>query len=176
MNCPACDGPLEERTMSDVKLDVCANGCGGVWFDQFEFRKFDEPHEEVGAALLELEGARTRPTGADDRLACPRCDERGVLRRRFFSTKRQVEVDECPACAGVWLDVGELRDLRSLFESEKARKEAAAAYFDDVFGPQLAAMRAESEQGRDRAARFAHALRFITPSYYIPGDQEWGAY
>ncbi|HSM08496.1 MAG TPA: zf-TFIIB domain-containing protein [Gemmatimonadota bacterium] len=89
MNCPACDSPLEERTISDVRLDVGASGCGGVWFDQFEFRKFDEPHEEVGASLLELEGA---------------------------------------------------------------------------------------QQGRDRAARFAHALRFITPSYYIPGDQEWGAY
>jgi hypothetical protein len=37
-------------------------------------------------------------------------------------------------------------------------------------------MRAESERGRNRAARFAHALRFITPSYYIPGDQDWGAY
>jgi len=176
MNCPACTRPLATRTFDGIELDACASGCGGVWFDQFEFRKFDEPHEAAGTELLELEGAHTRPTGADDRFECPRCDDAVVLRRRFFSTKRQVEVDECPACAGVWLDVGELRDLRSLFDSEEARKEAASAYFDDVFGPQLAAMRAESEQGRDRAARFAHALRFITPSYYIPGDQEWGAY
>jgi len=175
MPCPACDNPLDERTFADIRLDVCANGCGGAWFDQFEFRKFDEPHEEAAAELLDLDGARTRPTGADDCFECPRCDEDVVLHRRFFSTKRQVEVDECPACAGVWLDVGELRDVRSMFGSEEARKEAAAAYFGEVFGPQLAAMRAESEAGRDRAARFAHALRFITPSYYIPGDQEWGA-
>lgn len=176
MNCPACDLPLEEKTIEDVRVDVCADGCGGVWFDQFEFRKFDEPHEAAGAALLELEGAHTRPTGVDDRFECPRCDEDVVLMRRFFSTKRQVEVDECPSCAGIWLDVGELRDLRSLFDSEEARKQAAAEYFEDVFGPSLAAMRAESEGKRDKAARFAHVLRFVTPSYYIPGDQEWGAY
>lgn len=73
----------------------------------------------------------------------------------------------CPACEG---------QLEERTITEEARKEAAAAYFDELFDSQLAAMRAESEQGRDRAARFAHALRFITPSYYIPGDQEWRAY
>lgn len=176
MNCPACGRPLEQRSYDGVELDVCASGCGGVWFDQFEFRKFDEPHEAAATALLSLEAAETRPSEEDDRFACPRCDDDVVLRRRFFSTKRQVEVDECPACAGVWLDVGELRELRELFPSETARKEAAAAYFDEVFGPRLAAMRAESEESRDRATRFARALRFITPSYWIPGDQEWGAY
>jgi len=175
MNCPACRSLLEERTVEDVKLDVCSQGCGGVWFDQFEFRKFDEPHEEAGTELLDLEAARTRPTGADDRFECPCCDD-VVLRRHFFSTKRQVEVDECPSCAGVWLDVGELRDIRSLFPSEEARKQAASEYFDDVFGPDLQSMRAESEGKRNAATRFAHALRFFTPSYWIPGDQEWGAY
>lgn len=176
MNCPACGSPLEQRSYDGVDLDVCAAGCGGVWFDQFEFRKFDEPHEAVATELLSLEGADTRPTAENDQFECPRCGDGVVLRRRFFSTKRRVEVDECPACAGVWLDVGELRDLRELFPSETARKEAAAAYFDEVFGPQLAALRAESEEDRDRAARFARALRFVTPSYWIPGDQEWGAY
>lgn len=175
MNCPACAAAMEERTFEDVALDVCSRGCGGVWFDQFEFMRFDEPHEAAGAELLELEGVETRPTGVDDRFQCPRCED-AFLRRRFFSTRRHVEVDECPACAGVWLDVGELRDLRSLFPSEEARKAAASEYFDEVFGPQLKQMRAESEEKRDSAARFAHALRFITPSYYIPGDQEWGAY
>lgn len=176
MNCPACSNPLETRIYDGVELDVCAAGCGGVWFDQFEFRKFDEPHEAAATELLSLEGAETSPSVEDDRFTCPRCGDDVVLGRRFFSTKRRVEVDECPACAGVWLDVGELRDLRRLFPSETARKEAASAYFDEVFGAQLAAMRAESEESRDRAARFAHALRFVTPSYWIPGDQEWGAY
>lgn len=103
---------------------------------------------------------------------CPACGR--PLEQRSYD---DVELDVCASgCGGVWLDVGELRELRELFPSETARKEAAVAYFDEVFGPRLAAMRTESEEDRDRAARFARAPRFITPSYWIPGDQEWGAY
>lgn len=175
MECPACSQTLDSREASGITLDVCSGGCGGVWFDKFEFRKFDEAHEEAGAWLLDLAGVRTVSGGSGVSLACPRCDG-SVLGRHFFSTNRRVEVDECPTCAGVWLDVGELRELRDQFPTEAARKEAAAEYFEDVFGEQLAAMRAESEEKRAKAARFAHMFRFITPSYYIPGDQEWGAY
>ena len=60
--------------------------------------------------------------------------------------------------------------------TEGERKVAAAEYFEELFGARLAEMRAESEEKRTKAARFAHMFRFITPSYYIPGDQEWGAY
>lgn len=63
------------------------------------------------------------------------------LERRTYDG---VELDGCPACAGEWLDVGELRDLREILPLE--------------------------------TARFAHVLRFITPSYRIRGDQAWGAY
>jgi Zn-finger nucleic acid-binding protein len=175
MECPACSQTLDSREAAGISLDVCSGGCGGVWFDQFEFRKFDEAYEEAGTWLLELTGVRRVSGGSGASLVCPRCDG-SVLHRHFFSTNRRVEVDECPTCAGVWLDVGELRELRDQFPTEAARKEAAAEYFEDVFGEQLAAMRAESEEKRAKAARFAHMFRFITPSYYIPGDQEWGAY
>lgn len=43
---------------------------------------------------------------------CPRCT--GVkLHRHFFSARRRVEVDECPNCAGYWLDAGELAAIRA---------------------------------------------------------------
>jgi Zn-finger nucleic acid-binding protein len=32
--------------------------------------------------------------------------------RRWFSRKREVEIDECPACGGHWLDAGELAKIR----------------------------------------------------------------
>ena len=175
MDCPACSQTLEPRNVDDITLDVCSGGCGGVWFDQFEFRKFDEPHDEAGTGLLDLERVRAISGGSGAKPSCPRCED-SVLHRHFFSTNRKVELDECPSCAGVWLDVGELREIRGQFLTEEARREAAASYFEDVFGAQLTAMRAESEEKRAKAARFAHFFRFISPSYYIPGDQEWGAY
>ncbi len=35
MKCPKCGGDLAERTMHQVKVDVC-NKCGGVWLDAGE--------------------------------------------------------------------------------------------------------------------------------------------
>ena len=85
-------------------------------------------------------------------------------------------MDECPGCAGFWLDVGELVRIRSQFDSEKEREEAARQYFEEVFGDKFAKMRAESAERTARARRIAHIFRFICPSYYISGKQEWGAF
>lgn len=175
MNCPACDRILKGLTVADVAIDVCRDGCGGLWFDQHELEKFDEPHEEAGAALLEIARAPDVVLDPAKRISCPLCDGT-VLMRHFFSVKRKVEVDECPTCGGFWLDVGELRQIRSLFPSEEARRAAAQEYFDDVFGDRLGAMRAESQERLAKARRIAHMFRFICPTYYIPGKQEWGAF
>ena len=59
MNCPACGNVLEEMKVGDVMVDVCQGGCGGIWFDNYELEKFDEPHESAGEELL----ARQRVMG-----------------------------------------------------------------------------------------------------------------
>ena len=175
MKCPACDKELTQMNVADIVVGVCQGGCGGIWFDNFELKKFDEPHEAAGQALLEIEkdpGAKVDP---EARRKCPKCD--GItMMRHFFSVKREVTVDECGGCAGVWLDPGELRNIREMFPSEEARHDAADAYFNDLFGDKLAAMRKESEAGAARAKKFARVFRFICPTYYIPGKQEWGAF
>ncbi len=142
MKCPACDRKLEQVTVSDVTVDICRSGCGGIWFDQFELQKSDEPHEEAGQELLNIRTDSSIKIDRTKRLNCPKCED-AVMMRHFFSVKKEVEVDECPACAGFWLDVGELWPVRSLFPTEAARKEAAARYFQEVFGEQLDALHAE---------------------------------
>ena len=109
------------------------------------------------------------------RLKCPKCDDI-VMMRHFFSVKKEVEVDECPGCGGFWLDAGELRKIRSLFNTEEERHEAADDYFSEVFGDKLAAMRAEDEAKLAKARRVSNMFRFICPSYYIPGKQAGGAF
>jgi hypothetical protein len=41
----------------------------------------------------------------DPRL-CPRCPDL-VLERKWFSDSKQVEIDQCARCGGIWLDAGE---------------------------------------------------------------------
>ena len=76
--------------------------------DRFELERFDDAVEFPGNQLAELMNRHS--TGGLDfsqRLRCPK-DPDVVMMRRFYSPKRQVEVDECPACGGIWMDAGEL--------------------------------------------------------------------
>jgi len=175
MKCPACSNQLQEMTVGDVTVDVCRGGCGGIWFDSFEFKKFDEPNESAGESLLDIERDASIVLDRTKRLKCPKCDDI-VMMRHFFSVKKEVEVDECPGCGGFWLDAGELRNLRSLFNTEEERHKAADEYFSEVFGDKLAAMQAEDEAKLAKARKISNMFRFICPSYYIPGKQDWGAF
>jgi len=175
MKCPACENQLQRMTVANVTVDVCKGGCGGIWFDNFELKKFDEPHESAGEALLDVGLSKTVAVDHSKRLKCPRCDDI-VMMRHFFGVKHKVEVDECPGCGGIWLDAGELKHIRSLFETEQQRERAANEYFSELFDNQLAAMKAESKAKLEKAQKFANMFRFICPSHYIPGKQDWGAF
>jgi Zn-finger nucleic acid-binding protein len=158
-----------------VTVDACDGGCGGLWFDHYEFKKFDEPSEPAE----ELLHVRVDPQDTPDttkRYKCPHCTDGVVMMRHFASVKRAVTIDECPECGGVWLDTGELARVRAEFPSEEARHAAADAYFAEVVDPLLAAEHAKDEEDLARARRFAHALRFACPSYYIPGKQAGAAF
>ncbi len=174
MNCPACGKTLQEITVSDVAVDVCNGGCGGIWFDNYELAKFDEPHESAGE-LLDIERDDSITVDHTKRLNCPKCSD-VVMMRHFSSVKKEVEVDECPACGGFWLDAGELGSIRSLFDTEEERHKAAQEYFSEVFGPKLAAMEAADQAKLDKARKIANMFRFVCPSYYIPDKQDWGAF
>ena len=175
MECPVCGRVLTTITAGGITVDACDGGCGGLWFDRYELMRVDESDESAGEALLEIRRDPNLEVDLSRRLCCPKCP-RVVMARHFFSAKRQVVVDECPNCGGHWLDPGELRTIRTEYASEEERERAAQAYFSEVFGPELAAAHAETEEDLARARSVARAFRFICPSYYIPGKQEWGAF
>jgi Zn-finger nucleic acid-binding protein len=177
MRCPACGRVLSPMTVEGITVEVCTTGCAGIWFDRYELMKVDESHESAGEELVKIEGD-PEVLGALDhtkRLSCPQTPE-VVMMRHFFSVKRQVSVDECPECGGYWLDVGELATIRTEFATEEERDQAAAQYFSELFDSELAAAHSETEEDLERARRIAYIFRFISPSYYIPGKQEWGAF
>ena len=175
MNCPACNNTMEEITVGDITVDVCKGGCGGIWFDQLELKKVDEPHESAGEALLDIERDESVKIDPSQKRNCPKCKD-VVMMRHFSSVKRKVEVDECANCGGMWLDQGELGQIRSQFKTEQERKKAAEEYFQEVFGEEFRKMREESEEKLQRARKIANAFRFICPTYYIGGKQDWGAF
>jgi Zn-finger nucleic acid-binding protein len=123
VNCPACGNPLSPVTAGAVTVDVCQGGCGGMWFDNRELKQFDEPTEDAGALLLQVATDPDLQLDPSRRRLCPKCDNMPLM-RHFASVKRQVEVDECPNCAGLFLDRGELANIRGEFASEAEKKNA----------------------------------------------------
>ena len=175
MICPACVNDLKKLVVGGVTVDVCEGGCGGIWFDNYELRKFDEPHEAGGEKLLGIKRNESIRVDHSKKRNCPKCKNIMML-KHFFCTKQQVEIDECPGCGGLWLDFGELSQIRSQYRTEEERRKAAGEYFEEVFGKELAAMKDVSEENLKKARRIANIFRFICPSYYIPGEQDWGAF
>ncbi|MGE5416184.1 MAG: zf-TFIIB domain-containing protein [Acidobacteriota bacterium] len=128
MKCPACENELIAVNSGSLTVDVCQSGCGGMWFDQFELKKVDEGNEPA-SELEGIKGKNQVQTG-DKRYKCPKCIDVVLMRHRFSLTS-QVVIDECPKCAGFWLDGGELTQLRSEYASEKDRNQDTEQYFND---------------------------------------------
>ena len=123
MKCPACFNELTQLQVGKLVVDVCQGGCGGIWFDAFELQQVDEDREPAGQPLMELQCDKRVVVDSSRKRECPRCP--GVkLHRHFFSARRKVEVDECPNCAGYWLDAGELAAIRAERSADARIQEA----------------------------------------------------
>ena len=123
MKCPACFNQLTEIQVGNLAVDVCQGGCAGIWFDAFELQQVDEEDEAAGEPLLNIQRDERLVLDRSRKRECPLCPD-VKLHRLFFSAKRRVEVDQCPNCAGYWLDAGELALIRAETSQAAAPAEA----------------------------------------------------
>ncbi len=84
-------------------LDVCYGGCGGIWFDATELERVSA---SAATTLHTIWNVPTSNVKLTEPRWCPRCPDL-VLERKWFSETKQVEIDQCPKCGGIWLDAGE---------------------------------------------------------------------
>lgn len=166
VDCPVCSRPLTPLAVGRVVVDVCHGGCGGIWFDHFELQRFDEQHEGEGRMLMQVERRPEVRRDPERRLHCPRCRD-VVLRRHFFSVNQEVEVDSCPGCGGYWLDHGELEAIRSEFATDKARKQAAAKFVEELEGVHLNEPCPERLARADRVQSLSAMLVLVGSRYTL---------
>ncbi|MDP8265691.1 MAG: zf-TFIIB domain-containing protein [Candidatus Aceula meridiana] len=131
MQCPACKIDMVEKDFGGVKVDVCENGCNGIWFDWLELEKLDEKHEGLGNALDQALASDRHKNDNRGRINCPKCSQPMV--QHLYKSSKMVTVDECYGCAGFYLDSGELEIIRENFMSEEDRKE----YVDQILAGDL---------------------------------------
>ena len=158
MKCPRTGSKLKQVKVGGISIDISTE-CGGAFFDYREIESFDEKHEKRGEVLADH---LTQFSGVllneADRINCPKCPE-VVMRRRYYSPQRILEIDDCPSCGGIWLDAGELETLREIFLSDSERAVLREKLIEDVERhPDIVAHREEHEQFVRRMDNFSEIL------------------
>ena len=92
MKCPACDNQLELMTVGVLSVDICKNGCGGIWFHNFELKQVDEKHESTGESLLQIDRNPDTVVDHNHKWLYPKCENQKMA-KHFMSVKKEVEVD-----------------------------------------------------------------------------------
>jgi uncharacterized protein len=93
-----------------VAVDVCENGCRGIWFDAEELSLVSQADESASRELVELQSAPPTRFPQRGALVCPRCGMPMRIRLHDQGCSR-VYVDECTACGGIFVDAGELAQM-----------------------------------------------------------------
>ncbi len=85
----------------NIIIDVCPK-CNGIWLDKGELGKLLKD-KKMSDYLTKHIGTKSRSP-----LICPRCANIMDIEKAD-----DVEVDVCLTCGGVWLDSGELEELKA---------------------------------------------------------------
>lgn len=150
IKCPACEKDMHKVLMpkSGINIDICLGGCGGMFFDNREFERFDDKDENIDAIIDSLEGKVFASVNADVTRICPVCSAKMV--KNYVSQKHKVMIDECYSCGGKFLDNNELEATRGEYGSAVEKKKETEAF---VKGTVSKAWEAESQFGNSRTSR-----------------------
>ncbi len=137
IKCPACQNEMVKIFIprEGINIDICINGCGGVYFDNREFKAFDEKAENIDEITKAIEGKEFIQVNQDLPRVCPACGAKMV--KNFSSAKKTIQVDECYSCGGKFLDHGELSKIRDEYETEEERSKDAVAQLYASVGQDL---------------------------------------
>lgn len=101
---------MVHENFGNVFVDVCSDGCHGVWLDGEELSRLDRERKGGGPALQRALAA-VAGHSAERPLTCPRCEvEMDAIE---YHLHQAVTIDSCPECTGAFLDAGELALIRS---------------------------------------------------------------
>ena len=163
MNCPVCNDIMAEKDFGGVMVDICEDGCKGIWFDWMELIRLDEENEGFGEALT---AAINHPRANDenrDPLKCPKCAL--VMRAHKYKSSKEVNVDECYQCGGFFLDSGELRVIKESFLSEEEREQYVQKLLSEI--PEYQEAKDELEKQKTRAKAAYNMTKHIRLSHYM---------
>ena len=166
MKCPLCSAEMVKKSIGEIEIDFCENGCHGVWFESFELARLDEKNEGCGEELEKILGTSLNERESSKKISCPNCNIPLHIHRYRAGS---VQIDECYSCGGVFLDSGELKKIREQYKDSETIKAEIDNILTSVhmdvqsIAEMDEAMRQKYEQGaRKRADKMSRLFKFIS--------------
>ena len=112
MKCPRDGTDLTAIKVGEIEIDKCHH-CDGLWFDRGELKQIEKINRSGASNPLEQEIEQqfgnpvVEPGSTQGYMRCPRCAE-ARLQQVTYTFAKQVKVDRCENCLGLWLDRSEL--------------------------------------------------------------------
>ncbi len=135
MKCPVCSNSLSAFDAGSFTVDICKDGCAGIWLDKGELEKCNEHTDPFPQELLRVKKSLDVVIDRSKTRLCPSCEDQEMT-RITLDAETNFEIDQCPTCKGHWLDVGELEHLRAK-EKEEAEMSARIADFEKQVADKL---------------------------------------
>jgi len=164
IKCPACQKVMKKVFVpkEGFNIDICLDGCGGMYFDNRELKDFDEQAEGIDEISNAISGKTFEQVDQSNDRVCPSCGANMV--KNFTSAKQQVQIDECYACGGKFLDAGELQALRAEYPTEAERSAEIMELINMTVGPSLKKMDEEHQQALQHRSVFKKLFDAIVDS------------
>ncbi|WP_170309588.1 zf-TFIIB domain-containing protein [Litorilituus lipolyticus] len=112
-NCPRCRHPLEIHQYNKYQLDRCTN-CEGLWVEPEKFTVLTSEFDVYRDETSDPNYIKKPTPKAEAYLPCACCEK--LMTRKNFKAISGVIIDSCIHC-GIWLDKGELKQIRSFVAS-----------------------------------------------------------
>lgn len=159
MKCPLCSAEMVKKSIGEIEIDFCENGCQGVWFDSFELARLDEKNEGCGEELERILGTALNERESSKKINCPNCNIPMHIHRYRAGS---VQIDECYSCGGVFLDSGELKLVREKYKDSETIK----AEIDGLINVKVDGLSGEAPMGYkqgalSRAEKIGRLFRFL---------------
>ena len=113
LKCPACGIEMTKIFIPEqnINLDICVNGCGGIYFDNRELERFSNSETNITEITNALSAKTFDAPNENKTRICPVCGANMV--KNFASGHRNIQIDECYSCGGKFLDYDELQKIRA---------------------------------------------------------------
>lgn len=111
--CPVCQRTMTKIFLQELNfnVDICTDGCGGIFFDNREFEKVRTPDINI-STITNATQKNYSVTYSNLPKTCPACKTKMV---KTFVGKDRIEIDVCSVCGGKFLDSNELELIRATY-------------------------------------------------------------